>query len=75
MDNFSQGGAYVNNLFCGEIRQETVLDRATLYHYPHSTEVAGFATVYWGDDRYYGNLFIGKDELDFESSGTSTFNG
>src|SRR5699024_8681267 len=37
MDNFAQGGAYINNLFCGEIRQETVLDRATPYHYPHST--------------------------------------
>jgi hypothetical protein len=63
--NWAQGGAYVNNLFAGKIVVEKVLDRATPYHTPHSTDVAGFAVVYKGDDRYYGNLFVdGGKHLD-----------
>jgi len=57
--NWAQGGAYVNNLFAGKIVVEKVLDRATPYHTPHSTDVAGFAVVYGGDDRFFENLFIG----------------
>ena len=34
--------------------------RATPYHFPHSTDVAGFAVIYGGDDRYIGNLFVGR---------------
>jgi len=56
-----QGGAYVHNLVAGSVRLEPVLDRATPYHRPHSTQVAGFATVQGGDDRYVGNLFLGGD--------------
>ena len=56
--NWAQGGAYVNNLFAGKIVIEKVLDRATPYHAPHSTDVAGFAVVYGGDDRFYENLFV-----------------
>ena len=56
--NWAQGGAYVNNLFAGKIVIEKVLDRATPYHTPHSTDVAGFAVVYGGDDRFYENLFV-----------------
>lgn len=56
-----QGGAYVHNLVAGTVRLEPVLDRATPYHRPHSTQVAGFATVQGGDDRYVGNLFLGGD--------------
>ncbi|MDW3847524.1 hypothetical protein NMK34_13055 [Micromonospora sp. BRA006-A] len=40
---------------------EPVLDRATPYHLPHSTQVAGYAVIYGGDDRYVGNLFLGGD--------------
>jgi len=62
--NWAQGGAYVNNLFAGKIVIEKVLDRATPYHTPHSTDVAGFAVVYGGDDRFYENLFVdGKKHL------------
>ncbi len=56
---FSQGNAFVNNLVLGAIRMQAVLDRATPYHLPHSTQVAGYAFIYAGDDRYTGNLFIG----------------
>lgn len=59
LELFSQGGAFINNLVAGAVRLEPVLDRATPYHRPHSTQVAGYATVCGGDDRYIGNLFLG----------------
>ena len=61
LELFSQGGAFVCNLICGAVRLEPVLDRATPYHRPHSTQVAGYAVIYGGDDRYVGNLFVGGD--------------
>ena len=61
LELFSQGGAFVHNLICGTVRLEPVLDRATPYHRPHSTQVAGYAVIYGGDDRYVGNLFLGGD--------------
>lgn len=60
VDSFSQGGAYVNNLIAGTVRQQKVLNRATPYHLPHSTAVKGYAFVYGGDDRLYSNIFIGS---------------
>jgi hypothetical protein len=55
----SQGGAYVNNLVAGSVRLEPVMDRATPYHLPHSTQVAGFSVIAGGDDRWVGNVFLG----------------
>ena len=55
--NWSQGGAFVNNLICGGIEPHTVLDRSTPYHYPHTTEVAGCAVVSGGDERWLNNMF------------------
>jgi hypothetical protein len=60
-ESFSQGGAFVNNLFAGTVRFEAVPDRATPYHRPHSTQVAGYAVIWGGDDRWIGNLFLGGD--------------
>ena len=60
-ESFSQGGAFVNNLFGGTLGWEPVMDRATPYHVPHSTQVAGYAVIYGADDRYVGNLFLGGD--------------
>jgi Right handed beta helix region/Protein of unknown function (DUF1565) len=60
-ESFSQGGAFVNNLFGGSLHWRPVLDRATPYHVPHSTQVAGYAVIYGGDDRYIGNLFLGGE--------------
>lgn len=76
-DNVAQGGAYINNLFCGTMRRVDVLDRSTPYHYPHSTDVAGVAFVYSGDDRFYQNIFIGCDErqTDHSESGTKGYDG
>lgn len=65
-DNFSQGGAYLHNLFCGPFRIESVLDRVTPYHFPHSTEMAGFSFVYTGDDRFINNIFVKPEGVERE---------
>lgn len=57
MDNYAQGTAFVNNLICGIFRKIAVLDRATPYHFPHTTQVAGYSFIWNGDDRYYNNIF------------------
>lgn len=59
LDNMAQGGAYIHNLFCGTMYLEKQLDRATPYHFAHSTKVKGYAVVYGGDDRFYNNVFVG----------------
>lgn len=61
LELWSQGGAFVHNLICGTVRLESVMDRATPYHRPHSTQVAGYAFIIGGDDRWVGNLFVGGD--------------
>ncbi|HWL99448.1 MAG TPA: right-handed parallel beta-helix repeat-containing protein [Nocardioidaceae bacterium] len=61
LEVWSQGGAFVNNLVAGALRVEPVIDRATPYHRPHSTQVSGCAVITGGDDRYIGNLFLGGD--------------
>ncbi len=70
--NAAQGGAYVNNLCCGKMNLLKVLDRSTPYHFPHTTEVAGTAVVYGGDDRFYNNLFVGVAGI--QNCGTAGYN-
>jgi len=87
---FSQGNAFLNNLVLGSVRTQSVLDRATPYHRPQSTAVAGYAFIYSGDDRYLGNLFIGAaggaydherhmprivEGFDLETYGTHAYDG
>jgi hypothetical protein len=60
---FSQGGAFINNLVCGIVALEPVPDRPTPYHVPHSTQVAGYAAIYGGDDRHTANIYIGGDSV------------
>lgn len=57
----SEGGAFLHNLLGGTIRLEPVMDRATPYHRPHSTQVAGFSVIPGGDDRWIANIFFGGD--------------
>ena len=64
IDNHAQGTAYVNNLICGRMHKVKILERATPYHVPHSTEVAGYAYVYCGDERLYNNIFVGVGEYE-----------
>jgi alpha-N-arabinofuranosidase len=61
--DWSEGGAYVNNLFAGHIRWRAEHRRATPYHPPHSTRVAGLRNILGGDDRFYNNLFVGPAGL------------
>jgi hypothetical protein len=61
LELFSQGGAFVHNLIGGTVRLEPVLDRATPYHRPHSTQVTGYGVIHGGDDRYIGNVFAAGD--------------
>jgi len=76
-DNIAQGGAFINNLCCGTMRREPVLNRATPYHFSHSTQAAGTTFVYGGDDRWYQNIFVGTDKIYTEqsTSGTVDYNG
>jgi len=61
LEVFSQGGAFVHNLVCGTLSVEPVVERPTPYHRPHSTQVAGYAAIYAGDDRFVGNIFLAGD--------------
>jgi len=61
LELFSQGGAFVHNLIGGTVSAEPVIDRPTPYHVPHSTQVAGYAAVLGGDDRFVGNIFLSGD--------------
>ncbi|MDR0637131.1 MAG: right-handed parallel beta-helix repeat-containing protein [Treponema sp.] len=71
LDNHAQGGAYIGNLFAGKIMLKKMLNRATPYHAPHSTDVSGYAMVYGADDRFYQNIFIGGKTPDIV--GTSIY--
>jgi len=73
LDNWSQGGAYVNNLICGRIAHRKVHERSTPYHLPNSTQVAGFSAIFGGDDRFYNNIFAGVNAAD--EAGTACYNG
>lgn len=77
IDNYAQGTAYVNNLFCGITHKENVLKRATPYHFPHTTKVAGTAVVYGDDDRIYQNIYLGGTKLPYstEEMSGSYFSG
>lgn len=76
-DNVAQGGAYIQNLCCGSMRREPVMDRSTPYHFPHTTEIAGTALVYSGDDRIYQNIFLKGYKTYTEQSvyGTKGYDG
>lgn len=77
IDNYAQGTAWVNNLFCGIMHKEDVLNRATPYHFPHTTVLAGTAVVYGADDRIYQNIFLGGTKLPYSTANFSGafFNG
>jgi alpha-N-arabinofuranosidase len=59
----AQGGAYVHNLFGGEVRQRAEAVRKTPYFKPHSTEWAGEGKVKDGDERFMNNLFLADGGL------------
>jgi alpha-N-arabinofuranosidase len=58
IDDNSQGGAYVHNLFAGPLRLNVYDRRQTPFLKAHSTEVAGLHVSNNGDDRFYNNMFV-----------------
>jgi alpha-N-arabinofuranosidase len=70
LNNRSQGGAYVHNLFAGAIRIVPFDGRETPYLRAHSTEIAGLHSNPCGDDRYYNNLFVKCGDLSPYDSAT-----
>jgi alpha-N-arabinofuranosidase len=61
--DWSEGGAYVHNLFAGEIVRLPVLGRATPFHSAHTTEVLGIKNIVGGDNRFVNNIFVGPSGL------------
>ncbi|GAB6165449.1 hypothetical protein JCM19992_14490 [Thermostilla marina] len=56
--NWSEGGAYVHNLFAAGVLMRPELRRKTPYMKAHSTEVAGLIEIQGGDDRFFNNIFL-----------------
>lgn len=72
--DWSEGGAYVHNLFAGNI-EVLPQDRYTPFHKPHSTELAGLKQTLCGDNRFYNNIFMsGNPENDRQKSGLAAYN-
>ena len=63
MRDWSEGGAYVHNLFAGRMTSRPVLNRETPYHKAHSTDIAGLRNIQGGDSRFYYNIFAGGEGL------------
>ena len=61
--DMSEGGAYVHNLFAGNIVPRPELRRQTPFQKPHGTEVAGLSSTEGGDNRFYNNVFVAHDGL------------
>jgi len=61
IQDYSEGGAFVHNLVAGKVVKRKPDRRATPYHVPHSTELAGLKTITGGDNRFYNNIFVAGD--------------
>jgi len=73
LTNVSQGIAFVHNLFAGKTQMFRDPGRFTMYHYPHDTFVAGLMVIYGGDDKIYGNIYVGQEGE--ENCGNGIYNG
>ncbi len=58
IQDVSEGGAYVHNLFAGRIKRFNELSRVTPYHLPHSTRIMALRNIRGGDNRFFNNIFI-----------------
>jgi hypothetical protein len=63
----SEGGAFVHNLFAGRTKSFNVPNRVTPYHHPHSTKVLCLRNIRGGDNRFYNNIYIRTGEYQEES--------
>lgn len=63
LDLNSQGGAFVHNLVAGVSGVNHSDGRKTPFHKAHSTEIAGMSNNQGGDDRFYNNIFVEREDL------------
>jgi alpha-N-arabinofuranosidase len=68
LDDNSQGGAFVHNLFAGVIKGNHYDKRQTPFLKAHSTEIGGLHDNPNGDHRYYNNLFVGADLSTYDNA-------
>ena len=74
VQDMSQGGAYVHNLFAGAISVRPEKNRYTPYHLPHVTDVAGLSIILNGDNRFYNNLFLPARHDEKRTYGLAAYN-
>lgn len=67
IQDVSEGGAFVHNLFAGRTKQFNELARVTPYHHPHSTKVVCLRNIRGGDNRFFNNIFIRTTAIPDES--------
>lgn len=67
IQDVSEGGAFVHNLFAGRINRFNELNRVTPYHHPHSTRIVCLRNIRGGDNRFFNNIFIKTTNLPDES--------
>jgi hypothetical protein len=67
VQDVSEGSAFAHNLFAGKMKVHPERSRATPFHPPHSTAIAGLLTTLGGDDRFYNNIFVGNGTAGAES--------
>ncbi len=60
--DWSQGGAFVHNLFDGKIKRNSA-ERETPYMKAHSTEILGLKNIVGGDNRFLNNVVRDWDGL------------
>jgi len=63
----SEGGAFVHNLFVGRTKSFNVPMRVTPYHHAHSTKVVCLRNIRGGDNRFFNNIYIRTAEFEEES--------
>jgi alpha-N-arabinofuranosidase len=61
VENRSEGVAFVHNLFTGVFIAWLEPRRATPYFKAHSVDLAGVVPITTGDDRFFNNIFIGRN--------------
>ena len=71
--NHAQGTAYIHNIFAGYVYALEHRNRATPYHYPHSTFPKGYAVMLGGDDRVFGNIIIGASQAPAKTAYFSSY--
>ncbi|MCX7044802.1 MAG: right-handed parallel beta-helix repeat-containing protein [Candidatus Sumerlaeota bacterium] len=74
LNDMSEGGAYAHNLIAGKIMSRPELRRTTPYHKAHSTAVTALINIKGGDDRFYGNIFVGDGKPPVKPSSAAPAN-